>query len=91
MIFTFLEFTDRGNPTILVLIYSSVLCKCHRKKPILESLFHKAAGLKDQFLRTPILKSTCERLLVIGKITMNPKDNGFIMAMELYYSGNGIL
>ena len=52
----------------------------------MESLFNKVAALTAFFKTTYFEKNLRTTASVISKITVNPKDNGFTLTIELYYS-----
>ena len=69
----------------------SVLQVFHRKIHVLESLFKKVAGLKQvfhvnfaKFLKTPILKNTCERLLLFCTILKTSLRSTHLFSMHLF-------
>ena len=85
---SFLLFTDQRNSTILV--YKKGFLKNFANVPG-KNLYWNLFLIKLQVWR-PVFKNTYfeEHLRtnasVISKITVNPKDNGFTITMELYYS-----
>ena len=57
-----------------------------QKKPVSESLFDKIAGLKAIFQEHLFWKTLQTTASVISKITVNHRENGFTITMELNYS-----